>query len=255
METTAISENKGWVKFHRKLLDNPISKKPNYLSIFVYLLLKVNHKNNDVILDGKKTTIKRGQLLTSIFSIAEFYSLSTSTVSKVLKYLETERMIEKLSTNKYSLITVLNYNIYQDPEIISENKTKTDQNQNETNNNNKNENKYTNTGKSPEDFNFIEKPLRQYNPTLGEDLKGSTSHAWQEKGQRYADNLKLKFTDGLDKRWFKMFKEAANGKSSRNIEIAYSYVIDHPKLFTTEEKVKMFFWVFNNGLNNQLKNK
>ncbi len=54
METTAISENKGWVKFHRKLLDNPISKKPNYLTIFVYLLLKVNHKNNDIILDGKK---------------------------------------------------------------------------------------------------------------------------------------------------------------------------------------------------------
>ena len=131
MDTTAISENKGWVKIYRKLLDNPISKKPNYLSIFIYLLLKVNHKDNDIILEGKKTIIKRGQFLTSIFSIPEFFNLSTSTVSRILKYLETERIIEKLSTNKYSLITVLNYNLYQDPESIFENKSKTDQKQKE----------------------------------------------------------------------------------------------------------------------------
>lgn len=255
MDTTTISENKGWVKIYRKLLDNPISKKPNYLSIFVYLLLKANHKDNDLILEGKKTTINRGQFLTSIFSIADFFHLSTSTVSRVLKYLETERMIEKLSTNKYSLITVLNYNLYQDPESIIENKTITDQKQNETNNNDKNENKYINIGKSPKSFTSIEDTFQQHNPTLEADFKGSISHAWQDKAQRYAGDLGLTFTGGLDKRWFKMFKEAFQGRNPKNIEIAYSYVKDHPKLITSEEKIKMFFWIFNNGSNNQLKSK
>ena len=52
-----------------------------------------------------------------------------------------------------------------------------------------------------------------------------------------------------------MFKEAAVGKNPKNIELAYSYIVDHPKLTTTEEKVKMFFWIFNHGLNYQLKKK
>jgi len=255
MDTTAISENKGWVKIYRKLLDNPISKKPNYLSIFIYLLLKVNHKDNDIILEGKKTIIKRGQFLTSIFSIPEFFNLSTSTVSRILKYLETERIIEKLSTNKYSLITVLNYNLYQDPESIFENKSKTDQKQKETNNNIKNENKFINTGKNPELGKLVRERIQTI-PVVLPDLTGSPiKYAWQDKAQRYADDLGLKFTGSLDKRLFKMFKEAANGKNSRNIESAYSYVKDHPRLTTSEEKIKMFFWIFNNGLNYQLKNK
>lgn len=255
MDTTVISENKGWVKIYRKLLDNPISKKPNYLSLFIFLLLKTNHKDNDIILEGKKTVIKRGQFLTSIFSIANFFHLSTSTVSRVLKYLETERIIKKLSTNKYSLITVLNYGLYQDYESIVENKSKTDQKQNETNNNDKNEEKFINTGNSPELVKLIREKADKLSISLQGPNRSPIKYAWQDKAQRYADDLGLKFTGGLDKRWFKMFKEASQGKNPKNIEIAYSYVKDHPKLKTSEEKIKMFFWIFNNGLNNQLKNR
>ena len=82
--------------------------------------------------------------------MAEYFRLSVSTVSDILKYFKSENMIEKFSTKKYTIITVLNYNLYQDPESIFENKSKTDQKQNETNNNDKNENKFINTGKNPE---------------------------------------------------------------------------------------------------------
>lgn len=54
MDTAVILENKGWVKLHRSLLDNPICRKPNYLSIFVFLLLKANHKDKNIIVEGKK---------------------------------------------------------------------------------------------------------------------------------------------------------------------------------------------------------
>jgi len=254
MDTTVISENKGWIKIHRKLLDNPIAKKPDYISIFIFLLLKANHKTNDIILEGVKTTIKRGQLLTSILSISGFFNLSTSTISRILKYLETERTIERKSTNKYSIVTILNYDLYQNPETFFENKPKAERKQKETNNNDKNEEEFTNTGKNPELVNLIRTKADKLSISLQDPNRSPIKFPWQDKARRYAESLELEFTGGLDKRWYKMFKDAHNGKNLKNIEIAYSYIIDHPKLITTEDKVKMFFYIFNHGLNYQLKN-
>ena len=162
---------------------------------------------------------------------------------------------ERLSTNKYSLITILKHDLYPNPENIFENKSKTDQKQIETNNNDKNEKEYINTGKNPELGKLVRERFKAIPIALPDPKRFPIKYAWQEKAQRYAANLGLKFTGDLDNRWYKMFKEAAVGKNPKNIELAYSYIVDHPKLTTTEEKVKMFFWIFNHGLNYQLKKK
>lgn len=133
----------GYIKLHRKILDNPIALKPNYLSIWLYLLLEANHKDNEIIWNNEKITVKRGQFIGSIFEISRQFSLSTGTVTYVLDYLKFERMVERVSNKRFTLFTILNYDLYQgDVERTSEIKLKSNRKQIETNNNDKKENKY-----------------------------------------------------------------------------------------------------------------
>ena len=52
-------DGNGWIMLYRKLIDNPIFLKPELLQLWVYCLLKANHKENKIIfnkLNFKKTT-------------------------------------------------------------------------------------------------------------------------------------------------------------------------------------------------------
>lgn len=58
------SNDTGWICLHRKLLDNPICERADYLAVWVHLLLMANHKETTFIWNNKKQTLKAGQLLT-----------------------------------------------------------------------------------------------------------------------------------------------------------------------------------------------
>ena len=63
--------NSGWVCLHRKILENPISNKSNYLCIWIHLLLMANHQETTFIWNNKKQILKKGQLLTGIKKLSE----------------------------------------------------------------------------------------------------------------------------------------------------------------------------------------
>lgn len=73
-------------------------------------------------------------------------------------------------------------------------------------------------------------------------------YRWQDKALRYAEKLGITLDEKMIPRWFKVFKQAENGRKTNNLETAYSYLIDHPKPFTNEAKIKMFFYVYEHGL-------
>ena len=107
----------GWVKIHRKLLDNPIvCKDSDTLAIWLYLLLNATHQEYDVLFKRKRITLKEGQLITGRKSIAEKLKLSESKVQRVLKTLEIEQQIEQQASSRNRLITILNWEKYQNTE-------------------------------------------------------------------------------------------------------------------------------------------
>jgi DNA-binding transcriptional regulator YhcF (GntR family) len=148
----------GWISLHRKIIDNPIMAKPNYLAVWIYLLTYANHKEKIIIWNNKKTIVKRGQFVGSIKQIAEHYKLSLGTVSYILEYLENDGMIIKKSNKKFTLFEILNFDRYQKSEPLEssksldskgldeglknrvENKLKSNRNQIETTNNDNNDN-------------------------------------------------------------------------------------------------------------------
>lgn len=129
----------GWVKYHRKTLDNPIiCKSCEHFTIWGYLLLNATHQDYDTIFKGKRITLKPGQLITGRKSIAERFKMNETKVQRVLKDFENNQQIEQQTSNQNRLITILNWDDYQQPEQQVNNKRTTSEQQVNTNKNNKN---------------------------------------------------------------------------------------------------------------------
>ena len=111
--TDAMIEQ-GWIKLHRKMLDNPVVwKDSDHLAVWIYLLLNATHKDMDVLFKSKRITLKPGQLITGRKSIAKKLDISESKVHRVLKMLEIEQQIEQQTSNKNRLIAIVGWNEYQ----------------------------------------------------------------------------------------------------------------------------------------------
>lgn len=104
----------GWIKLHRKILDNPVvCKDSETLSIWLYLLLNATHQEIPATFKGEKIILKKGQLITGIISISEKLVINKNKVQRTLKCFESDKQIEQQTSNKNRLITILNWDMYQ----------------------------------------------------------------------------------------------------------------------------------------------
>lgn len=129
----------GWIKLYRKLTEWGWYHDVNTRITFIHLLITVNHK--DKMYEGK--LIKRGSRLVSNKKLAEEIGLTENELRTAIKHLELTGEINKQSTSRNTLITVVNYDCYQatsqtDNEQIT-NKSQTDNEQITTNKNEKND--------------------------------------------------------------------------------------------------------------------
>jgi hypothetical protein len=135
-----MQNNNGWIKVYRQLLDNPVvCKDSNHLAVWMYLLLNATHTDFDMMFKGKRITLKPGQLITGRKSISEKLVISCSMVQRILKMFEIEHQIEQQGSNRNRLISILNWNEYQQVEQPTEqpsnNKRTTDEHLANTNKN------------------------------------------------------------------------------------------------------------------------
>ena len=133
----------GWIKLHRKLIENPIFLKPELLQLFIYCLLKANHEAQKIIFNGQEIEIKIGQFITGRNAMAKDLKQNPITTYKRLKILENLQILNIKSNNKFSVVTVVNYGLYQSEEIKRNtkrnNKGTTREQQGNTNKNDKND--------------------------------------------------------------------------------------------------------------------
>lgn len=99
----------GWIKLHRKFISWEWFNVDEMLKLFIFLLLSANHET----VKWKGIEIKRGQLLTGRKSLHEKTKISEQTLRTCLSRLEKTGEINQQSTNKYTIITICNYESYQ----------------------------------------------------------------------------------------------------------------------------------------------
>jgi len=113
-------------------MDNPVFSKSAYFHLWATILLHANFSEKKIIVNNETITIKKGQFLTSLNRLAEKTRINRATVNRILKWLKNETMIETQTTNKFTLITVLNYEDYQNNETENETPVKHKRNTSET---------------------------------------------------------------------------------------------------------------------------
>lgn len=123
-----LSMNEVWfIKLHRKIKDNPIFWKPNYLAIFMYLLLECEYRPAKKVIKWEIVELEAGETVFFQKELADRFWISLGSVSNIIKKLKSETIIETRTNNKYSIARLINWTQYQDDiETTSENQLKTD---------------------------------------------------------------------------------------------------------------------------------
>lgn len=103
----------GWIKINRSILEHWVFTDEVVFKIWMYLLLKANHEDGKIMFDGELITIQRGQHLTSIRKIATEVKCSRSKVTRTLELMQHEKMLEEKCFKSGTLLTIVNYEVYQ----------------------------------------------------------------------------------------------------------------------------------------------
>ena len=103
----------GWLKLYRSILDSAVFQDAEVLKVWIWLLCNVAFEQHDTICYGKVIHLKPGQIATGRKKIAQCTDLNENKVYRALNALKSLGNIEIKSTNKYSIITVVNWDKYQ----------------------------------------------------------------------------------------------------------------------------------------------
>lgn len=105
------ASDNGFIMLHRKITEWGWYTNVNTAHLFIYCLLKANHK--DKMWQGVK--IERGSFVTSRAKLSMQTGLTEREVRTALGHLESTGEIVCESKNKYTIIIINNYNEYQQP--------------------------------------------------------------------------------------------------------------------------------------------
>ena len=113
----------GWIRLYRKLQEcwvwedkEPFDKR----SAWIDLLLTANHADAKLLFNGELITVQRGQIFTSVRKLSVKWKWSVNRVYRFLKLLESDKMLQKESNKDRTLLTIVNYSVYQGGEYTNE---------------------------------------------------------------------------------------------------------------------------------------
>ena len=104
----------GWIKLHRKVLEDATAMKDkDHFMIWMYLLLNATHSNYKSFFKGEQIILAPGQLITGRKVLSEKLDIEESKVTRILKLFEKDGKIIQVSSNKNRLITIIKWSEYQ----------------------------------------------------------------------------------------------------------------------------------------------
>ena len=140
-----MAEKTTYIKLDRNILNWRWYKDPNTMRVFLHLLLTANIKDHDFEYD----TIRRGELAGSIGNIGKSTGLTYNQVRTALTHLKDTNEITITRRPKYLVISITNYNRYQEKPNQNPNESQSNYNQitiksqqSKNEKNDKNEKKY-----------------------------------------------------------------------------------------------------------------
>ena len=197
----------GWIKLHRKLMDNDMWLEERFTKgqAWVDLLMMANHEDKEIIFDSHWETVRAGSFITSVRKLSARWQWDKTTTLKYLRLLEEGEMITRKSDNRRTLINIVNYCVYQenpsavvDTKSYTESDTQSDSNSDTlqtlrghsiaTNKNDKNDK----NDKKTEEKNYIAPKRRFVRPTLEEVQAYCQQRGNNVDAERFCDFYEMK---------------------------------------------------------------
>ncbi len=100
----------GFVKFDRKIANWRWYHDVNTFKLFFHLIITANYEPKPF----ENITVQRGQRIASYDTLAKETGLSVRNVRTAIRHLILTGEVTSKSTNKYSVFTIVNYDLYQD---------------------------------------------------------------------------------------------------------------------------------------------
>jgi uncharacterized phage protein (TIGR02220 family) len=194
----------GWIKLHRAVMKSDTFSRLTAIQqlITIYIILNANHEDG-VWYDKYKdieVSIKRGQVIVSRNKIANEWfkgdkEVTEQKVRTTLKKLEKLGFLTITSTNNYTVLEVLNYNVYQSKEeepnqVSNQELTKSQPSNNQVSTTNKND-KNVKNDKNEEEKEYI--PFSEVVSYLNQ--KANTNY--RASGKDTKDKIKARWNDGF----------------------------------------------------------
>jgi len=105
----------GWIRIHRKLGDNAIWTSEPFTrgQAWVDLLMLANHDDCYIRKRGVRVDVKRGEVGWSELTLCERWTWSRGKLKRFLNELEMDNQIVQQNTKLTTIISIVNYDIYQ----------------------------------------------------------------------------------------------------------------------------------------------
>ena len=132
--------SEGYIFLHRKTQKHWVFDRSEYLKAWIQMLFDATHQDYEVLVGNQLVRLKRGQFIFGRKAFAKKTGLSERSVRTLINRLKKSQMIDQQTTNKFSIISILNYDDYQTGVHQTSSKRPTGDQQATTNNNNNNNN-------------------------------------------------------------------------------------------------------------------
>ena len=104
----------GWIKLHKSIMDHWLWGDPVVIKAWLDLLLSVNYMDKKVLFNGRLITVKKGQIITSIRKLTERWGCTRRKANNIITMFAEDGMIDIKRDKGGTLLTIVNYSIYQD---------------------------------------------------------------------------------------------------------------------------------------------
>lgn len=208
----------GWIKVYRSLashelwLAEPFTKGQAWTD----LLLLANHEKNVIEVRGIRVTIERGQVGWSEERLARRWKWSRCKLRTFFVRLEKEQQIRQQKNNVSSLITIINYDKFQEKDskidIQKDSRKTPEKHQKNTNKNEKNKKYILSDGREFTPIEFFELLWKAY-PAKDGKKEAFNHFKASVKTSQDADNINIALANYLDNLKVNDWKQPKNGKT------------------------------------------
>ncbi len=108
-----MNDQNGYIKLWRKSLEKGWLANHELWVFWTWCLLRAAHQERDVIIGNQTVHLKPGEFVFGLASASQQLNLSIQQIRTILKFLKREENLTIKSTNKFSVISIVNWEIYQ----------------------------------------------------------------------------------------------------------------------------------------------